>query len=82
VPARTKWGEARFPATIGQNARDVAGSGRSLDGRRGDFEENLTEAGCQRVGIADKGQGQFLHKQRLHFEFLQIILNIVQNGYL
>jgi hypothetical protein len=78
VPARTKWGEARFRAAIGQNARDVAGSGHSLDGRRGDFEENFTEAGRQRVGIADKGQGQFLDKEHLHVRLLRVKLNIVQ----
>jgi hypothetical protein len=71
-------GEARFRAAVGQNARDVAGSGHSLDGRHGGFDENFAEAGCQRIGIADKGQGQFLHKEHLHVELLRTNLNIVQ----
>ncbi|MGA2055042.1 MAG: hypothetical protein ABSG88_07010 [Bradyrhizobium sp.] len=85
MPARTKLAEACFRAGVGQDACDVAGSGQSLDGGGDDFDgspdefdKDFAKPGCQRIGIADKGQGQILNKDHLHVQLLWVKLNIVQ----
>src|SRR5579872_3999995 len=70
--AKPEWAAWPRPLPTGKHAPDIASPGDPFDWCRDDSDENFARAGHQRVSIADEGQGEFFHNNRLHIQVLRV----------